>query len=44
MNHVLKQAPEDPAGNMATYTDPNIPLSSALVQAITSFIQNTPVI
>jgi pimeloyl-ACP methyl ester carboxylesterase len=39
MNHVLKQAPEDRAGNGATYTNPDLPLSPGLMPAITSFVK-----
>lgn len=38
MNHVLKDAPEDPAKNYQTYSDPNLPLSSGLVEVIAQFI------
>lgn len=39
MNHVLKLAPEDRAGNVATYSDPALPLAPKLVSAIASFIK-----
>jgi len=38
MNHILKDAPADRNLNMGTYTNPNLPLNSALVEAICSFI------
>ena len=40
MNHVLKNAPEDRARNLATYSDPHLPLNPDLVPAITSFIRS----
>jgi len=42
MNHVLKEAPEDPAQNMLTYSDPDKPLHPALLPAIFQFIQSLP--
>lgn len=39
MNHILKDAPEEIKGNLATYSDPTLPLSTELVEAITEFIQ-----
>lgn len=38
MNHVLKEAPTDREGNLATYTDPKLPLADGLVDSIYSFI------
>lgn len=38
MNHVLKDSPTDQAGNMATYTDPTLPLAKGLVDSIAKFI------
>jgi pimeloyl-ACP methyl ester carboxylesterase len=38
MNHVLCDAPPDPMANMATYSNPDLPLSAGLVPAITAFI------
>jgi pimeloyl-ACP methyl ester carboxylesterase len=38
VNHVLKQAPADRAGNLATYTDPNLPLALGVTDAVASFI------
>lgn len=40
VNHVLKDAPTDPAGNFATYSDPDLPLADGVVVAITDFIKN----
>lgn len=40
MNHVLKNAPADRAGNLATYSDPHLPLNPELVPAIASFIRD----
>ncbi|WP_093856566.1 alpha/beta hydrolase [Tenuibacillus multivorans] len=38
MNHVLKEAPEDPTGNMQTYSDPELPLADGLMQGIVEFL------
>ncbi|MEL6687058.1 MAG: alpha/beta fold hydrolase [Pseudomonadota bacterium] len=38
VNHVLKVSPDDPAGNMATYADPDLPLADSVVTAIVDFI------
>ena len=38
MNHVLKQADEDRAKNIATYSDSGLPLSPGLMPALTAFI------
>lgn len=40
MNHVLKAAPEDRAGNMATYADPSLPLADDLVRRIRQFVKD----
>jgi hypothetical protein len=39
MNHALKDAPADRSGNMATYTDPSLPLSAGLASAMAAFIK-----
>jgi pimeloyl-ACP methyl ester carboxylesterase len=39
MNHTLKTAPRDRAGNAATYADPNLPLNDDLGPAIAAFIE-----
>lgn len=38
MNHVLKEATENPQANMATYFNPDLPLKEGLVSHIASFI------
>lgn len=38
-NHVLKVAPADRAGNMATYADPSLPLAPGIAEAIADFIK-----
>ncbi len=38
MNHVLKDAPADPAANAATYNQPDLPLSEGVVEAIETFL------
>lgn len=40
MNHVLKEAPADPAANLATYADPSLPLAPKLVSRIKDFIED----
>jgi uncharacterized protein len=37
-NHVLKPAPADRAGNLATYRDPALPLDPRLIPAMTRFV------
>lgn len=37
MNHILKDAPEDREGNIATYTNPDLPLAKGLMDGIISF-------
>ncbi|MDW0118287.1 alpha/beta hydrolase [Sporosarcina thermotolerans] len=39
MNHILKEAPEDQEGNMATYMDPNLPLAKGLMDEIIDFLK-----
>lgn len=40
MNHVLKDAPADRTKNLATYSDPTLPLHKELLPAIQQFIKN----
>jgi len=40
MNHILKTAPMDRAANVATYSNPNLPLADGLATALTSFIRS----
>lgn len=40
MNHVLKDAPEDRAGNLATYSDPTLPLSRDVVKYVRRFVKD----
>jgi alpha-beta hydrolase superfamily lysophospholipase len=39
MNHILKQAPTDRAGNLRTYSDPALPIDPALIKALVTFIK-----
>ena len=39
MNHILKDAPTDRAGNLATYADPNLPLAPQVIPAIAGFVK-----
>ncbi|HEX2560731.1 alpha/beta hydrolase [Phenylobacterium sp.] len=39
MNHVLKEAPADRAGNLATYRDPLKPVAHGAVDAIVDFVK-----
>ncbi|WHY57527.1 alpha/beta hydrolase family protein [Peribacillus simplex] len=43
MNHVLKEAPEDRKGNLATYTNPELPLSPGLVNGIIEFLNKNDI-
>lgn len=38
MNHILKDAPEDRDGNIATYSNPNLPLNEEFVEELINFI------
>ena len=38
VNHVLKAAPADQTGNLATYSDPDLPLGAGVVDAVAEFI------
>ncbi len=38
VNHLLKAAPADRAGNLATYGNPDLPIAPAVVDAIAGFI------
>lgn len=40
MNHILKEAPTDPEGNLKTYQDPKLPLHPQLMDKIISFINS----
>lgn len=40
MNHILKEAPTDRAENIATYSDPGLPLAPRLVRRIRDFIRD----
>jgi alpha-beta hydrolase superfamily lysophospholipase len=40
MNHVLKAAPRDRAGNLATYADPDRPLAPGVMPAILTFVKS----
>lgn len=40
MNHVLKAAPEDPAGNLAAYADPSLPLANDVIRRIRRFVKD----
>lgn len=44
MNHVLKEAPEDREGNMATYTNPDLPLAKNLIDNIISFLEKNEIL
>ena len=39
VNHVLKAAPADQAGNVATYADPSLPLGPGVMEAIIGWIR-----
>ncbi|EIM07101.1 hypothetical protein A1A1_08004 [Planococcus antarcticus DSM 14505] len=39
MNHVLKNASADPAENIKTYSNPNLPLAEGLMEGILVFLK-----
>ncbi len=39
MNHILKDAPADRAGNLATYGQPDLSLTEGLVEAVVGFVR-----
>ncbi|GLQ20716.1 alpha/beta hydrolase [Algimonas porphyrae] len=39
VNHILKDAPADRGGNLATYADPDLPLADSVVPAIAAFVK-----
>jgi len=39
MNHVLKVAPADPQANIATYSNPSLPLAPGLLDSMVAFIK-----
>jgi pimeloyl-ACP methyl ester carboxylesterase len=42
VNHVLKMAPAgDPAANLATYSDPDLPLAPGVVDTVADFVRGT---
>ncbi len=41
MNHILKTAPLDQAENMATYGDPDLPLTEDFTEALISFLEES---
>ncbi|MFJ8065800.1 alpha/beta hydrolase family protein [Psychrobacillus sp. NPDC096426] len=39
MNHILKEAPTEREGNIATYSNPDLPLANGLVDGIVQFLR-----
>jgi len=39
MNHVLRDAPAERAGNVATYNEPQLPLDPHMVEAVATFLK-----
>ncbi len=39
VNHVLKEAPADRAANLATYTNPDLPIPDSVARAIANFVK-----
>ncbi|MFJ7972632.1 alpha/beta hydrolase [Psychrobacillus sp. NPDC096389] len=39
MNHILKEAPADREGNIATYSNPDLPLAKGLIDGIVEFLE-----
>ena len=44
MNHVLKEVPDDPQRQMASYGDPSLPLHPKLAPAIVAFLRGVPAV
>jgi len=42
MNHVLKQVPPDEARQVASFSDPSLPVEPQLVQEIADFVMSLP--
>lgn len=40
MNHIMKEAPANREENIATYSDPNLPLAPPLVKDLTNFLKS----
>lgn len=40
MNHILKEAPADREGNIATYSNPDLPLANGLIDGIVKFLDD----
>jgi hypothetical protein len=40
VNHVLKEAPADRAANVATYTNPDLPIPDSVTRAIANFVRD----
>lgn len=39
MNHILKESPEDREGNIATYSNPDLPLAKGLIDGVVDFLK-----
>ncbi|WP_256975903.1 S9 family peptidase [Paenibacillus sp. MY03] len=44
MNHVLKESSNDQAENMATYTNPDLPLTKGLIDGIAGFLKEAGIV
>lgn len=44
MNHILKESPEDREGNIATYSNPNLPISNELFIGIMEFLKESNIV
>jgi pimeloyl-ACP methyl ester carboxylesterase len=42
VNHVLKRAPDDPASQRASYSDPSLPVAPELIDAIATLVKSAP--
>ena len=42
MNHILKDAPANPQANLATYSDPDLPLAAGLLGTVAEFLKKVP--
>ncbi|MDQ0175422.1 alpha/beta hydrolase family protein [Bacillus chungangensis] len=44
MNHVLKEAPEEREGNIAAYTNPDLPITQGLIDGILDFFKESDIL
>jgi hypothetical protein len=42
MNHVFKRVAADQAAQLASYSDPNLPVAPELIDGIATFVKSVP--